>query len=431
MKNKLKFLASAFIPAMLILLLLIVFLKFGPLGVFKSTFPPVEKIFIQRVAFSPEKITVHVMNDGPEPVTIAQVLINDAYWQFEMTPSQTLKPLQRGQITVHYPWVDGDAEKIALLSSTGVLFEKEIEIASITPQFNWLYFKTFVLLGIYVGVIPILLGLLWLPFVRNLKEKWFNFLLSMTIGLLVFLGFDALAEAIELAGTLPSVFNSVGIIIIGFFLAVLTLSAVSHVTVGQSKDKSQKGQVRNALMWSYFIALGIGLHNLGEGLAIGSAYAIGEIALGSLLVVGFMVHNVTEGVAIISPLSRHISSIKNIIIHLILMGIIAGGPTILGTIIGGFNYFAPVAVFFLALGSGAIFEVVHDIIAQMLNGTGTARKTSAGAAGTTTATGQISEGDSAEIIGNAESYKSFFTFTNVLGFVTGLLIMYATGFLVF
>ena len=178
---------SALMPIILLIILLGFFIKFGPLGVLKSTVVPIEKLFIQKVIFSPERITVDVLNDGPEPVTVAQVLVNDAYWQFEMEPKRTLQPLDKGKIKISYPWLEGDFEKITIVSSTGLTFEKEIEAAAITPTFNFHYFKTFVLLGIYVGVIPVLLGLLWLPFLKKLKERWYSFLLSLTIGLLIFL----------------------------------------------------------------------------------------------------------------------------------------------------------------------------------------------------------------------------------------------------
>ena len=219
------------------------------------------------------------------------------------------------------------------------------------------------------------------------------FLLSLTIGLLIFLGFDALSEAFGLIEQVPQAYNGIGILVIGFLLAILVLSAVTYKTEHHSKDK---GDYYQALVWGYLIALGIGLHNLGEGLAIGSAYAIGEIALGATLVIGFMIHNVTEGIAIVSPLTRTYRQIKHFIPHLVLMGLIAGGPTIIGTLIGGFAYSAALAVFFLAIGAGAIFDVSFDITKSMTKG----------------------------------NWLSIFTVTNILGFLVGLLVMYITGFLV-
>jgi zinc transporter ZupT len=105
------------------------------------------------------------------------------------------------------------------------------------------------------------------------------------------------------------------------------------------------------------IAVGIGLHNLGEGLAIGAAYNVGEIALGAFLVVGFIIQNITEGLGIIAPVLRDRPGIGN----LALLGLLGGGPAILGTWIGGFSPSPTLAVLFLAVGTGAIFEVVYEI----------------------------------------------------------------------
>ena len=391
--HRIKFWGSALLPIILLFILLFVFLKFGPLGVFKAELPPIEEIFIQRFILEPEQIFIEIINDGPEPVTIAQVTVNEVFWQYTMEPSKTLLPLEKGTIKLNYPWIEGDPYGVTLFASTGVTFEGEIGVATLTPKFNFLFFKTFVLLGIYVGVIPVLLGLLWFPFLKRLKGKGYKFLLSLTIGLLIFLGFDALSESFEQIGNLPQAFNGIGILVIGFLLAVLTLSAVSYKT---QHHKQERGEYYQALVWGYLIALGIGLHNLGEGLAIGSAYAIGEIALGATLVIGFMIHNVTEGIAIVSPLTRTFRQIKHFIPHLVLMGLIAGGPTIIGTLIGGFAYSAALAVLFLAIGAGAIFDVSFDITKSMAKG----------------------------------NWLSIFTVTNILGFLAGLLIMYGTGFLV-
>jgi zinc transporter ZupT len=385
--------ASFLLPLVLLGVLLWVFVKYGPLGVFKAELPPVEKLVIQRVVFKPERIELEVFNDGPEPVTVAQAVVNEIIWKFTMTPDKTLQPLKTGIVSMAYPWTDGDPLSFTLIASDGVTFEKTIDVAFLTPTVDATYLKTFILLGLYVGIIPVLLGLLWFPFLRRLKGKGYLFLLSLTIGLLLFLGFDTLAESIELIGKLPNAYNGVGLLVIGFISAILILGAVSYKTEYHIANKG--GHLR-ALVWAYLIALGIGLHNLSEGLAIGSAYAVGEVALGSTLVIGFMVHNVTEGLAIVSPLTHGEGKAKRILWHLLALGILAGAPTILGTLIGGFAYSPVYGVLFLAIGSGAIFDVTFDILHHMAK----------------------------------DKWSSIFTVTNVLGFFAGLLIMYFTGFLV-
>lgn len=391
--SRLKTWLMGLVPIALLGLLLFSFLKYGPLGVFEKNFPPIEEIFIERVLFETEEITLKIFNDGPEDVTVSQALINDVVWQFTMIPDNILKPLESSEIKFFYPWIEAEPLNFTLIASDGVTFEKEVPVPFLTPVPDVRYVKTFVLLGLYVGVIPVLLGLLWFPFLRRLRGNAYMFLLSLTVGLLLFLGFDTLAESIELINEVPQAFNGVGVLVIGFVLAVLILGLVSYKT---ERHITEKGDHFKTLVWAYLIALGIGLHNMGEGLAIGSAYAIGEIALGGTLVIGFMVHNVTEGLAIVAPLTRETYGDKKFLGHILIMGILAGVPTIIGTLIGGFAYSPVLAIFFLAIGSGAIFDVTFDILHYMAAG----------------------------------KWRSLFSATNVLGFLGGLFVMYATGLLV-
>jgi zinc transporter ZupT len=382
----------AFIPLILLGVLVTLFLATGPLGLFRAILPPIQELSIERIILKQDEIHLRVVNDGPDPITISQLMMNGAFWKFEMEPNQTLPRLGRGNIRIPYPWVEGDTEHITLFTRDGVTFDAEIEVATETPVPDARYLSTFALLGIYVGVIPVFLGLLWLPFLKSLRSGWYSFFLALTIGLLVFLGVDALVEGIETTEKTPETFHGIGVLTIGLALSFLLLSAISRSSQLRAKEK---GETYERLVLAFLIAFGIGVHNLGEGLAIGGAYAIGEVALGALLVLGFMIHNVTEGVAIIAPIARIKPSLK----HLGLMGLLAGIPTILGTWIGGFSYSAIWAVLFLGIGAGAIFQVVFDIIRQMA-------KSSTGGAG------------------------ALVTFGNVSGFITGLLIMYGTGFFV-
>ncbi|MBI3336354.1 metal transporter [Candidatus Peregrinibacteria bacterium] len=370
-----------------------VFLQHGLLGVFEADIPPIENLMIQRITFTPEHIVLHVFNDGPEPVTVAQLTVNEVLWQFSMEPTITLEPLERGWVSIFYPWTDGDPLSFTLISRNGVTFEKDIDVSFLTPVLDKVHIQTFILLGLYVGVIPVLLGLLWFPWMRRFKENGYSFFLALTIGLLLFLGVDTLAEGLELIEEVPGALNGEGLLLIGILLSVLILGSVSYRT--EFAVQKFGGDTRS-LVWGYLIALGIGFHNLGEGLAIGSAYALGEVALGGALVLGFMAHNLTEGIAIVAPMIRHAFTMKRAFPHLVLMGLLAGGPTIVGTLLGGFAYSPVVGVLFLGIGSGAIFDVSFDILHHMAGG----------------------------------RWKSLFTLSNVLGFLLGLLLMYGTGILV-
>jgi zinc transporter ZupT len=202
-------------------------------------------------------------------------------------------------------------------------------------------------LGIYVGVLPVLLGLLWLPFLRRIGARWLDFFLAFTVGLLVFLGVDAIAEAVETAAAVAGAYQGLGLVTLGFLGAALTLSAAGKLPALGSRAAP-------AMYLATLIALGIGLHNLGEGLAIGSAYGTGEVALGTFLVLGFLIHNTTEGLAIVAPLASGGGAIR----RLIGLGLLAGLPTIAGAWIGGLSYSPILTTLFFAIGAGAIAQVV-------------------------------------------------------------------------
>lgn len=380
---------SGIVPLLLLAALVWIFLTYGPLGVFQAAFPPVEELSIQRIGLpEPGVIQVEVVNGGPDSVTVAQVLVDEAYWAHTIEPSRTIPRLGRATISLPYPWVEGDTHEIMLITETGATFTGEIAVATESPKPNALYLGTFTLLGIYVGVIPVGLGLLWYPFLRRIKRRWMNFFLALTVGLLLFLGVDAVAEALELAAEqVPGVFQGVALILIGGLGTFLALDAFVRWT-----SSSARAETRARLVLAYLIALSIGLHNLGEGLAIGAAYAVGEIALGAFLVLGFMLHNTTEGLAIIAPISKDRPALG----HLAAMGALAGGPTIAGAWIGGFTYSPIWSAFFLAVGAGAIFQVIYEV-------------------------GKLIQRQS------DEGLSSLF---NAVGLMAGLVIMYVTGLLV-
>lgn len=335
--------------------LLWISLTHGPVGVFRADLPPVEQLDFQRIVLKdePKEIVVHVINSGPDEVTIAQVLVDQAYWTHLMEPGRILGRLVRAKVTIPYPWVQGDSHEVTLLTSQGTTFSKRIDVATETPEPTVRYFTTFTLLGIYARVIPVFLGLLWLPFVRQLNRQWVMFVLALTEGFLVFLGTDALAEAMTLATErVPGPFQGLSLVLMGAVGSFLVLMTIGSRGAGERRDAES---ARMAL--AYFIAFGIGLHNLGEGLAIGVAYALGNVTLGSLLVVGFTMHNTTEGLAIVAPVSRD----RPQLYHFILLGILAGSPTILGAWIGGFTFLPELSTLFLSLGAGAIFLVVYEV----------------------------------------------------------------------
>jgi zinc transporter ZupT len=135
------------------------------------------------------------------------------------------------------------------------------------------------------------------------------------------------------------------------FIALIALGVL--LAVGSRRGSGET----TPLGIAYRIALGIGLHNLGEGLAIGAAFALGEAALGTFLILGFTLHNITEGVGIAAPIVRQSPGLK----HFAGLILLAGGPAVLGTWIGGFAFNPVLATVFLAIGVGAILQVVWEV----------------------------------------------------------------------
>jgi zinc transporter ZupT len=343
--------------------LIYLFLSSESLLLGPSPVPPeaLQRLTIERMAFYPGTIVVWVRNTGPGPVRIGQVLVNEAIWAFTATPGPELGRLAQATIAVPYDWVEGEPHEVKLVTDAGLVFKKQVDVTTTTPVPGWRYFVLFALLGTYVGVVPVFLGLLWYPFLTALRGRWVDGFLGFTVGLLVFLGLDAVKEAFEAAGRIAPVFKGEALIALGLFGSFLGL-----VAFGRRKKKGEGDAAPpTGLRLAYLIALGIGLHNLGEGLAIGAAYQLGEVALGAFLVLGFAIHNTTEGLAIVSPVLRAAPARY----HFLLLGLLAGAPTIAGTWLGGLTYSVPLAILFLAVGAGAIFQVVYEIVRFQARGT--------------------------------------------------------------
>jgi zinc transporter, ZIP family len=220
----------------------------------------------------------------------------------------------------------------------------------------------FTLIGLYVGVLPVAIGLLWFPFLSRLPSRGMDFLLAVTIGLLAFLMIDGAAEGFEASAQLPASFQGAVLFATAAIAAYLLLEAVG-VWLKKRRAGAAPADSQGGWVLALLIAVGIGLHNFGEGLAIGSAFALGEAALGTLLIVGFTLHNTTEGLAIVAPLAR--AGTRPSLGALINLGLIGGVPTIVGAWIGGFVYSPVWSVVFLGIGVGAIAQVIGQIARQV------------------------------------------------------------------
>lgn len=386
---KSKWLITFLIPLVLLLLVIGWVFKNGA-GVERDPAAPIEVLNVDQIKIVPSGFELDVSNTGPEALTISQVIVDDSVWNFSMTTDSTLKRFEDAKVTIYYPWVEGDPHTILLISKNGIITEAAIEAATLTPEFSWDNVLNYGFIGFYVGIVPITLGLLWYPFMKRMKRSWINSILGLTVGLLLFLFFGTLFDGFEIGAEAPSVFQGNMVVIISTVLTFLLL-----IGFDQYQHQKQKGHSYSPMSIALLMATGIGLHNFGEGLAIGSSFALGEAALGTFLVIGFTLHNITEGIGITAPLLKT----KPKISQFILLGAIAGAPAILGTWFGGFIFSPILGAVFLGIGAGAILQVIFVITKMLMED-------------------------------HRKNNEPFVSWMNFAGFTIGILIMYFTAFFV-
>jgi zinc transporter ZupT len=385
----------ALLPLLLLAAVLGAFVVTAPLGGIESGEPLPDVTITHATIPDDGTLVLHVTNNGPGPVTVSQVLVDEAYWSFELRGAggdRTLGPLESGQVVIPYHWQPGWDLEVALLLSDGTTFDHEIEAPQASPGFGAGTLWTLALIGLFVGVIPVALGMLWFPFIRSMSDRALHAVLLFAAGLLAFLAVDAGVEAVELAERVPGAYEAPALIVLGVVGAALLVQSVSAWSEGRGGTGSGGEPAGSGLRLAYLVALGIGLHNLAEGLAIGSSFALGRVSLGAFLVVGFMLHNVTEGPAVVAPVARGERPAAR---HFLALGLLAGAPVILGGWIGGLAYSPTVGAFFLAIGVGAILQVDWEILGMVRDAGGR--------------------------VGTA---------TNLLAFLAGFAVMYATDLLV-
>lgn len=375
----------ALVPLVLLAALIGLFLTTDPLGPLGVSAPPLESLTVERTVLDQRGISLLVRAGGSEPLQLAQIQVDGAYWEFSQDPAGPLPRLSTAWLEIPYPWVQDETHHLRLVTRTGITFDHTIEVALPTPRASGARLLAFALLGLYVGVVPVGLGLLFYPYLRTLGARGLEFLLALTLGLLAFLLVDTLQEGLELASRAAAAFQASTLVWLAAGIAFLAL-----LSIGRRGGKAPEG-----FALATYLALGIGLHNLGEGLAIGSAFAIGEAGLGSLLVVGFTLHNLTEGIGIASPLVK----LQPRFTTFLGLAALAGLPAVLGTWVGAFAFSAQWAALFLGIGAGAILQVMVEVGAYLAR---TAHKLA----------------------------RTWLNGTSLMGFGLGVAVMYATAFLI-
>jgi len=335
------------LPLILVASLVATFLAWRPLDYLTAGAPPVEELVFEQVRLDTGGMQVRVRAAGTKPVRVAQVQVDDAYWTFTQTPKGPIGRFDTARLDIPYQWVEGEAHVLKVITATGATFEHEIEVASRAAGARDKGFSGLTLIGLFIGPLPVLIGLLFYPALARAGDATVTFVLGITVGLLAFLLIDTVAEGLEVADRALDSLGGATLFWGPALAALLGLFAFAR------RGGASPGPVALAVL----IALGIGLHNLGEGLAVGAAISTGEVALASYLVLGFALHNITEGVGIAAPLMRA----RPRLVLFAGLTALAGLPAVAGTLAGAYAY-APhwVAVCF-GLGAGAIAQVIVEV----------------------------------------------------------------------
>ncbi|MFN8186340.1 MAG: hypothetical protein U0R69_04615 [Gaiellales bacterium] len=349
---------TALIPILLVVGAVAIFAATGGslVGLVGENPPPADEVDIRRVEFAPGEIRLHVRNPQPDDLTIAVVTVDDAIVPFELDGPATVGRLGSRTITVPFQWVADDPYLLGVTTSTGIQTTMEVPAAVESKGTTPSGFLGYALIGLLVGVLPVAIGLAWLPALRRASANWIAAFMALTAGLLSFLAVEALAESLELRTALPGSLQGTGLVLLGVVLSYLGLTWLSsRLSAGRQRQRDPE---LTGVALATLIAIGIGLHNLGEGLAIGSSFALGELALGTFLIVGFMVHNVSEGLGIATPISQGETVSAR---RLVVLALVAGAPAIVGAWLGGFLVDDVLAVLFFAIAAGAALQVVVEV----------------------------------------------------------------------
>ena len=344
---------AALVPLVLLVAVLGLFLFASPLSGVQSGEPLPDVTVTHATMPADDTVVLHVTNNGPESVTVSQVLVDEAYWEFRVEGAggdRTLAPRQSARIVVPYHWTPGWDLDVDLVLADGTTVGHGIVAPQpqpgITPEILW----TLAVVGLLVGVIPVALGMLWFPVVRDLPQHYLHGVLALAAGVLTFLAVDAGFEAFAEADAIPGAFEGDLLVVTAILGNMLLVQAVAAYL--------RDGEALSPLGLAYMVALGIGLHNLAEGFAIGGSFALGRASLGAFLVIGFMIHNVTEGPAVVAPLAE---GRRPSLWHFAALGLVAGAPVILGGWIGSLATSPRLGALFLAVGVGAILQVNWEL----------------------------------------------------------------------
>jgi zinc transporter, ZIP family len=308
--------------------------------------PALERLGVEQIKISKSGFEVLVRNNGAEPLQLAQVMVDGAYWVFSSDHSGPIARLDTTRLSIDFPWGSGETHHLRFITSIGSTFDHTIETALETPQPSTSVLARLAVLGILVGLLPIIVGMLFYPALQRL-DQGLEFVLALTQGLLGYLFIDMGLEGLELAAAASPLLGGPVLVLIPLLVTIALLLLFNR------RQNARTDGLRLAVL----VALGVGAHNFGEGLAIGASFAANELAVGSVLVLGFALHNTTEGIALVAPIAKQ----RTRLLTLLALALLAGVPLVPGLWLGTFSSAPHWAAVFFGIGAGAVAEVIIEL----------------------------------------------------------------------
>ena len=210
------------------------------------------------------------------------------------------------------------------------------------------------IIGAIAGIVPVAIGMLWFPFIRALDTRYLHAFLALSAGVLTFIAFEMTEEVFENSAEAESMTLALGLAAVGFVGTFVVMYAISEWRKQKAASSGKSG-----LQVAYLVAIALGLHSIGEGLGVGVAFVQGDATLVTLLVLGYIMHNVMEGPTVVAAVARDRETPP--LRHFALMGVIAGSPVIFGGWIGSLANSPLLAAVFFAIAVGAIVQVLIEM----------------------------------------------------------------------
>jgi zinc transporter, ZIP family len=354
-------LALTLLPVAALIVMFVVFLASNPLDGFRSA-PPQAAGTAERIVFeaAPPAIRLIVRNTGAQPLTVSQIIVNDGYWQHSIGDRQ-LGRFESTDVEILYPWEEGVSVEVGLVTSNGDVVRLDLGRASLTPKLSSDTWATYSWVGLFIGLVPVAAGLCAFPLLASARRRVLDFALALTLGLLAFLLVDTVLEGWDLATAARQPFQGQEVFVLAAVITAIVLTTVS------ATGPSATGPSARTRHTALSVAVAIGIHNFGEGIAVGAALATGRTDLGLGLIVGFAVHNVTEGIAIAAPLAQD-GPPRLPILRLVVLAAVASVPAIPGVWLGGFAFDPTIAAIAFGIATGAILQVLWMIGRPMVRG---------------------------------------------------------------